>query len=63
MTSPPPPPLTYMTVGIFAKIFSRGDQDFFVKIGGSPYSHIGVGCEGGGGGELSIEKEVSTGFH
>ena len=49
-----------MTVGIFAKKVSREDQDFFVKIGGSPYSHIGVGY---GEGELSIEKEVSTGFH
>ena len=50
-----------MAVGIFVKRFSRGDQDFFVKIGGSPYSHVGVGCRGGV--ELSIEKEVSTGFH
>ena len=49
-----------MTVGIFVKKFSRGDQDFFVKIGGSPYSHIGVWCRGD---ELSTEKEISTGFH
>ena len=58
-----PLPLTYITVGIFVKKFSRGEQDFSVKIGGSPYSHIGMGCSGGGGGELSIEKDVSTGFH
>ena len=49
-----------MTVEIFAKMFSRGDQDFFVKIGGSPYSHLGLWCRGD---ELSIEKKVSTGFH
>ena len=52
-----------MTVGIFVKNFSRGDQDFLEKIGGSRYSHIGVVCGGGRGGEFSIEKEVSTGFH
>ena len=51
-----------MTVGIFVKKFFKGGLRFFVKIGGSPYSHIGMGC-GGAGGEFSIEKEVSTGFH
>ena len=38
-----------MTVGIFVKKCSRGNQDFLVKMGGSPYSHIGVGWGRGAG--------------
>ena len=47
----------------FCENFFKGDQDFLEKIGGSRYSHLGVVCGEGRGGEFSIEKGVSTGFH
>ena len=59
MTSPPPPYL-YDSWDFCKKNF-KGYQDFSVKIGGSSYSLYGWGVEGGG--ELSIENEVTTGFH
>ena len=37
----------------FFRNHRRGDQDFLVKTEGSPYR----------GGQVSIEKEVSTAFH
>ena len=43
---PPPHPLLIWQLGFLWKFFQGGIKIFFVKMGGSPYSHIGVGWEG-----------------